>query len=36
MHHTLFHIDHYGALETFRPYFLPDTGWLDEAESFVK
>ncbi len=31
MHRALFHNEHYGTLETFRPYALPDTDWLDEA-----
>jgi hypothetical protein len=31
MHRALFHNEHYGTLETFRPYALPDAAWLEEA-----
>ena len=30
MHRALFHNEHYGTLETFRPYAMPDNVWLDE------
>ena len=30
LHRALFHNEHYGTLETFRPYAMPDDGWLDE------
>ena len=30
MHRALFHNEHYGTLETFRPYAMPDNAWLDE------
>jgi hypothetical protein len=29
MHRALFHNEHYGSLETFRPYAMPDPAWLD-------
>ena len=31
MHRALFHNEHYGTLETFRPYAMPDQGWLEEV-----
>lgn len=31
LHRALFHNEHYGTLETFRPYAPPDEAWLDEA-----
>jgi len=31
MHRALFHNEHYGSLETFRPYAMPDAAWLDEV-----
>ena len=31
MHRALFHNEHYGTLETFRPYAMPDAAWLDEV-----
>lgn len=31
MHRALFHNEHYGTQETFRPYAMPDTAWLEEA-----
>ena len=34
LHRALFHNEHYGTLETFRPYAMPDDGWLDEVSSF--
>ena len=37
MHRALFHNEHYGTLETFRPYAMPDAAWLDEiAADFAK
>ncbi len=30
LHRALFHNEHYGTLETFRPYAMPDGAWLDE------
>jgi hypothetical protein len=30
LHRALFHNEHYGTLETFRPYAMPDDGWLEE------
>jgi hypothetical protein len=30
MHRALFHNEHYGTLETFRPYAMPDNAWLEE------
>jgi len=30
LHRALFHNEHYGTLETFRPYAMPDDAWLDE------
>jgi hypothetical protein len=30
MHRALFHNEHYGTLETFRPYAMPDPAWLEE------
>ena len=30
MHRALFHNEHHGTLETFRPYAMPDPAWLDE------
>lgn len=29
MHRALFHNEHYGTAETFRPYAMPDTTWLE-------
>jgi S-DNA-T family DNA segregation ATPase FtsK/SpoIIIE len=29
MHRALFHNEHYGTLETFRPYAMPDPAWLE-------
>ena len=31
MHRALFHNEHYGTLETFRPYAMPDPAWLEEV-----
>jgi S-DNA-T family DNA segregation ATPase FtsK/SpoIIIE len=31
MHRALFHNEHYGSLETFRPYAMPDPAWLDDV-----
>lgn len=33
LHRALFHSAQEGHLETFRPYALPDDGWVDEARS---
>ena len=30
LHRALFHNEHQGTLETFRPYAMPDEAWLDE------
>jgi DNA segregation ATPase FtsK/SpoIIIE, S-DNA-T family len=30
LHRALFHNEHHGTLETFRPYAMPDEGWLEE------
>ena len=30
LHRALFHNEHFGTLETFRPYAMPDDAWLDE------
>jgi len=30
MHRALFHNEHLGTLETFRPYALPDPAWIEE------
>jgi hypothetical protein len=30
LHRALFHNEHYGTLETFRPYAMPDDAWLEE------
>jgi len=30
LHRALFHNEHYGTLETFRPYGMPDDAWLEE------
>ncbi|MEY3895045.1 MAG: hypothetical protein RLZZ214_564, partial [Verrucomicrobiota bacterium] len=30
LHRALFHNEHHGTLETFRPYAMPDDAWLDE------
>ncbi|MES2660825.1 MAG: FtsK/SpoIIIE domain-containing protein [Verrucomicrobiota bacterium] len=30
LHRALFHNEHYGTLETFRPYAMPDEAWLEE------
>jgi hypothetical protein len=35
MHRALFHNEHYGTLETFRPYAMPDNAWLDEIAAAV-
>ena len=35
MHRALFHNEHYGTLETFRPYAMPDPAWLDELATGV-
>ncbi|MEO5913718.1 MAG: FtsK/SpoIIIE domain-containing protein [Luteolibacter sp.] len=34
LHRALFHNEHYGTLETFRPYAMPDDGWLEEIAAF--
>ncbi len=31
MHRALFHNEHYGTLETFRPYAMPDPAWIEEV-----
>ena len=31
MHRALFHNEHYGTLETFRPYAMPDSAWLEQV-----
>ncbi|MGL4400043.1 MAG: FtsK/SpoIIIE domain-containing protein [Luteolibacter sp.] len=36
LHRALFHNEHYGTLETFRPYAMPDEGWLEEIRQAVK
>ncbi|MCF7730529.1 MAG: ATP-binding protein [Akkermansiaceae bacterium] len=36
MHRALFHNEHYGTLETFRPYALPDATWLEETAEKLK
>jgi hypothetical protein len=36
MHRALFHNEHHGTLETFRPYAMPDPAWLEDvAAAFV-
>ena len=30
LHRALFHNEHFGTLETFRPYAMPDDAWLEE------
>ena len=35
MHRALFHNEHYGTLETFRPYAMPDPAWLEEIANTV-
>jgi S-DNA-T family DNA segregation ATPase FtsK/SpoIIIE len=32
LHRALFYNEHFGTLETFRPYAMPDDGWLAEIE----
>jgi DNA segregation ATPase FtsK/SpoIIIE-like protein len=36
LHRALFHNEHYGSLETFRPYAMPDDGWLEEIPLAVE
>jgi hypothetical protein len=36
LHRALFHNEHFGSLETFRPYAMPDAVWLEEIGSAVK
>jgi hypothetical protein len=36
MHRALFHNEHYGTLETFRPYALPDDAWLEQTGQMLK
>jgi hypothetical protein len=31
LHRALFHNEHFGSLETFRPYAMPDEAWLEES-----
>lgn len=33
LHRALFHNEHFGTLETFRPYAMPDSVWLEEVEA---
>ena len=33
LHRALFYNEHEGYLETFRPYALPDGGWIEEARA---
>ncbi len=33
LHRALFHNEHLGTLETFRPYAMPDDAWLEELRS---
>ena len=33
LHRALFHNEHLGTLETFRPYAMPDAAWLEEISS---
>ncbi len=33
LHRALFHNEHYGTLETFRPYAMPDAEWVEEISS---
>jgi DNA segregation ATPase FtsK/SpoIIIE, S-DNA-T family len=33
LHRALFHNEHFATLETFRPYAMPDAGWLDELRT---
>jgi DNA segregation ATPase FtsK/SpoIIIE, S-DNA-T family len=33
LHRALFHNEHFGTLETFRPYAMPDGEWLEEVEA---
>ena len=35
LHRALFYNEHEGYLETFRPYALPDNGWVEEAGGFL-
>ncbi len=32
LHRALFHNEHFGTLETFRPYAMPDEAWLEEIK----
>ena len=36
LHRALFYNDHEGYLETFRPYAMPDAGWIQEAGEQLK
>ncbi len=36
LHRALFYNEHLGSLETFRPYLMPDGGWLDEVAAKLK
>jgi len=36
MHRALLYNDQQGTLETFRPYALPDRGWVDEVKSHLE
>ena len=35
LHRALFHNEHLGTLETFRPYAMPDEAWFDELAGFA-
>ena len=36
LHRAMFYNEHEGYLETFRPYALPDDGWVEEAGGMLK
>ncbi|WP_038167836.1 FtsK/SpoIIIE domain-containing protein [Verrucomicrobium sp. BvORR106] len=36
LHRALFYNEHEGTLETFRPYAMPDAGWIEEAGQKMK
>ncbi len=36
LHRALFHNEHFGTLETFRPYAMPDAVWLEEIAAVIR
>lgn len=36
LHRALFHNEHHGTLETFRPYAMPDDAWLEEMPAVAR